>query len=116
MTEKVLETVKSMIGPSALYEGFNTDLIVHINSSLMYLAQMGVVPDGTKIDESTTWQELVGNRGDIEGIKSYLYFKARIMFDPPASQTILNAYQAEINQLEWRLMIQCDDDISKTTA
>lgn len=110
MTASVLDTIKQMIGPSVSYEEFDTDLIVHINSTLMYLAQMGVVPDGTKIvDSTTTWSDLIGDETKLEGIKSYLYFKARIMFDPPASSTILNAYNEEIKQLEWRMFITCDE-------
>lgn len=110
MTESVLNTIKTMIGPSVSYDGFNTDLIIHMNSALMYLAQMGIVSDGTKItDETTTWQDLIGEETKLEGIKSYLYFKARIMFDPPASATILNAYNEEIKQLEWRMGITCDE-------
>lgn len=110
MTESVLDTIKTMIGPSVLYDGFDTDLMVHINSTLMYLAQMGVVPDGTKItSNSNTWHDIIGDETKLEGIKSYLYFKARIMFDPPASATILTAYQEEIKQLEWRMFITCDE-------
>lgn len=109
MENSVLNTIKAMIGPSVAYSGFDTDLTVHINSSLMYLAQMGVVPDGTKIiDENTTWSDLIGDNDKLEGIKSYLYFKARIMFDPPANSTIMAAYNEEIKQLEWRMNIACD--------
>ena len=104
---KVLETIKTMIGPSAGYDAFDVDLLVHINSTLMYLAQMGVVPDGTKITASSTWSELTTN-DKLEGLKSYLYFKAKMMFDPPASSTITNAYNEEIKQLEWRLYIATD--------
>ena len=105
---KVLETIKTMVGPSIDYGAFDVDLIVHINSTLMYLAQMGVVEDGTKINSATTWSEITTDE-KLEGIKSYLYFKARIMFDPPANATILNAYQEEIKQLEWRMFITCDE-------
>lgn len=108
---KVLATIKTMIGPSADYDAFDVDLLVHINSTLMYLAQMGVVPDGTKITENTEWSSLTTDE-KLEGIKSYIYFKAKIMFDPPASSTILNAYNEEIKQLEWRLYIATDKDDS----
>ena len=106
---KVLDTIRTMIGPSVTYEGFDVDLITHINSSLMYLAQMGVVSDGTKIDQNTLWTDIIGDETKLEGIKSYLYFKVKTMFDPPASATILNAYNEEIKQLEWRMFITCDE-------
>ncbi len=103
--QTILATVKTMVGPSALYEGFDTDLLVHINSTLMYLAQMGVVPDGTTITSTSVWSDILGTETALEGIKSYLYFKARMMFDPPANATISNAWNEEIKQLEFRLMI-----------
>ena len=110
MDNSVLNTIKAMIGPSVSYSGFDTDLTIHINSSLMYLAQMGIVPDGTKItDENTTWHDIIGDNNMLEGIKSYLYFKTRIMFDPPANNAILTAYNEEIKQLEWRMGITCDE-------
>lgn len=106
----VLNTIKTMIGPSALYEGFNVDIMIHINSVFAYLAQMGVVPDGTKIDdENTTWSSVVPNLNMLEEIKSYIYFKVRLMFDPPANATIVNAWQEEIKQLEFRMFITCDE-------
>ena len=111
--EGVLETIKTMIGPAAGYDAFDVDLLVHINSTLMYLAQMGVIPDGTKITATTTWSEITTNE-NLEGIKSYIYFKARNMFDPPANSAIMNAYNEEIKQLEWRLYIETDKDDSST--
>ena len=108
--ESVLNTIKKLLGPSELcnYDGFNTDLIIHINSILMNLAQMGIVKDGTKIkDETTTWEEIVEKLDLLEGIKSYVYLKVKILFDPPASSIILSAYQEEIKQFEFRMMVAC---------
>lgn len=111
MTNSVLETIKTMIGPSASYEGFDTDIMIHINSSLAELAQLGVVDDGTKIvSSSTTWNDIIGTNPKLEEIKSWLYFKVRIMFDPPSSSTILNAFQEEIKRLEWRMFITADEE------
>lgn len=111
----VLLTIKKMIGPSELYEGFDTDLLVHLNSTLASLSQMGVVAQGTKVvDENTTWNDLIGDAQDIESIKSYMYLKTRILFDPPANATILNAYQAEIKEFEWRMYVATDKDDSST--
>lgn len=105
----VLETIKKMIGPSELYEGFNTDLLVHLNSIASTLSQMGVISPDIRIDETTTWDTLISNRDEIEGIKSYMYLKTKLLFDPPANSTILNAYQAEIKEFEWRLYVATDE-------
>lgn len=105
----VLATIKKMIGPSELYEGFNTDLLVHLNSIASTLSQMGVISPDIRIDETTTWDTLISNRDEIEGIKSYMYLKTKLLFDPPANSTILNAYQAEIKEFEWRLYVATDE-------
>ena len=104
VTNSVLNTIKQMIGPSQLYDGFDTDLIVHINSVLMILAQMAVVPEGTKItDENDIWTDLIGDRQDLEAIKSYIYIKVKMVFDPPANSTTLQAFEKQATEYEWRM-------------
>lgn len=104
MTNSVLLTIRHMIGPSELYEGFDTDLIVHINSVLMSLAQMAVVPEGTKItDENDTWSDLIGDRTDLEAIKAYIYFKVKLAFDPPANTSITQSLEKQAAEYEWRM-------------
>lgn len=104
ITNSVLNTIKKMLGPSELYEGFDTDIIVHINSVLMSLAQMAIVEEGTKItDENDIWSDVIGDRTDLEAIKSYIYIKVKMLFDPPANSTILQSLEKQAAELEWRM-------------
>lgn len=104
LSNSVLNTIKEMIGPSQFYDTYTQDLIVLINSSLMVLAQMSVVKEGTRIkDETTTWSDIVDDRADLEGIKEYIYLKVKLTFDPPASSTIQASYADRAKELEWRL-------------
>lgn len=104
VTNSVLNTIKQMIGPSQLYDGFDTDLIVHINSVLMALAQMAIVEEGTKItDENDVWTDIIGERQDLEAIKSYIYIKVKMLFDPPANSTILQSLEKQATEYEWRM-------------
>ena len=113
LSNSVLNTVKEMIGPSQGYDVFDTDLLVLINSSLNVLAQKSIVKDGTKIkDETTTWEEILEGREDLEMIKEYLVLKVKMIFDASGSATIQQAYEKRANELEW-LMYAFSDIIGK---
>ncbi len=114
MKQSILNTIKRMIGPSQFYNEFDTDLIIHINTALMILAQLGVIKDGTRIsDETTTWDEIVDGRQDLEGIKDYVYIKVKLLFDTPASSIIQSALEKNLAEIEWRLHVFSDNSEPK---
>ena len=94
---------------------FETDLIIHINSALSTLTQLGVgsekgfVVTGT----SETWSDFIGEeRSDIEMIKSYVYMKVRLMFDPPQNSFLVDSLEKQCKEFEWRANVAVD---TKTT-
>ncbi len=104
--DSILKTIRQMIGPSVSYEVFDTDLIVHINAAFSRLCQLGVGPIEipfriTGSDEC--WEDFGLPPGYQEEIKQYIYLKVKLIFDPPASSAVLNAYQETVNMLEWTL-------------
>ena len=100
----ILYSVKKQLGIDPEYVHFDPDLIICINSVLMILAQVGIVKDGTKIeDESTTWENVLEDKTNLEGIKSYTYLKVKMLFDPPQNSSIQNAINEQIREFEWRL-------------
>lgn len=100
----ILKTVRQMIGPSASYDVFDTDLIININSCLSRLCQLGVGPETPfKITGDTEeWTDFIDN-GNLEEVKQYIYLKTRLIFDPPSSGTVIGLYKEEIEKLEWLL-------------
>ena len=105
----VLGTIKTMIGPSETYEGFDLDLTTHINSILMYLVDIGAVKKGTRItSDHETWNQILEGNKNIEGIKSLIYIRCRLMFDPPANATMVKTLQDEANRLEFYILMECD--------
>ena len=102
--DSILRTVRKMIGPSASYEVFDTDLIIHINTAFSRLSQLGVGPRPPfKIHgEDETWADFMPD-GMPEEVKQYIYLKTRMIFDTPNSGTVLNALQAQIDMLEWTM-------------
>lgn len=108
--ESILKSIKKMLGIALEDEVFDGDIIMHINSVLMTLNQLGVGPDEPAFitNEMDTWEKVFGDRKDIEAIKTYIYIKVRIVFDPPTSSFVLEAMKGTANELEWRLNIQAE--------
>lgn len=104
--ESILTSVKKMLGITEEYEHFDPDIIMHINTVLTILTQMGVGPkEGlTIVDKSTTWGEFLSNKLYLESVKTYVYLKVRLIFDPPLSSAVMEAIKQSINELEWRLI------------
>lgn len=109
--ESILQSVKKM----CLIEGddtaFDMDLIIHINSTFFVLYQLGVGPDTpfSITGPSETWDEFLV-RQDIEAVKSYMYLRVRLLFDPPATATMYDAIDKQTKELEWRLNSAVDYD------
>lgn len=110
MEESILTSIKKLIGMDKDYGHFDSDLIMHINSTFMVLNQMGVGPDTCFYitGEYETWSEFLGEATNLEAVKSYVYMKTRLIFDPPTSSAHLEALKASINEFEWRLNVAAE--------
>lgn len=105
MEYSILKTIRQMIGPSASYDVFDTDLIVSINSAFSRLCQLGVGPEKpfkiTSVAE--TWDDFMPADERPDDVIQYVYLKTRMIFDTPASGTVANAFKEQIDMLEWTL-------------
>lgn len=104
-TNSILNSIKKLHGISPDDQSFDTDIIIHINSELMALTQIGVGPsNGFYIhDASSVWDDFIPDRGIVEAVKSYVYVKVRLVFDPPASPTVVEALKSSANEYVWRI-------------
>lgn len=103
--DSILTSVKKMLGITAEYTHFDADIIMHINSVFMILNQLGVGPaEGFSIGSNVeTWDEFTNDDLTIESVKSYVYLKVGLLFDPPTSSNVMEAKNRLISELEWRL-------------
>lgn len=110
MNESILNTVKKMIGFEDDYNVFDTDLIVCINAAFSTLRQIGVGPEGgfSISDASAVWEDFGASQILLDWVKQYVYLKAKNTFDPPASATIMNAYNETMKELEWRMNLAAE--------
>lgn len=106
----ILTSIKKLLGISEEYEHFDTDLIMHINSVFTILTQMGVGPsDGFSIDDKyAVWNDFIPEGSSIKAVKSYMYLKVKLLFDPPLSSAVMESTNRMISELEWRLNVAAD--------
>lgn len=110
MTESILLSIKKLLGITEDYTVYDVDLIMHINSVFLTLNQLGVGPDnGFSIkDENDTWDKII-NDSRFEAVKSYVYLKVRLLFDPPQSSAVMEAINRMISELEWRINVAAEN-------
>lgn len=117
--DSILVSIKKMLGISEDVKIFDADIIIHINSVFMILNQLGVGPSkGFSItDETSTWSEFIPNESSIEAVKSYVYLKVRLLFDPPTSSAAIESYNKMIAEFEWRInvMVETGEIVSTET-
>lgn len=110
MPESILTSTKKILGLSEDYEVFDPDIVMHINTVFSDLQQLGVGPViGFEIeDRNDLWSAFIGNDPRLNRVKTYMYMRVRMLFDPPATSFAINAMQEQIKEQEWRLMVDRD--------
>lgn len=108
--ESILTSIKKMLGITEEYEHFDTDLIMHINSVLMILTQLGVgSSDGFSIKgKEEAWTDFLPEGTQLELVKSYVYLKVKLLFDPPLGSAVVEVINRQICEFEWRLNVSVD--------
>lgn len=110
--ESILVSIKKLLGVPKEYTQFDDDIIMHINTVFLNLTQLGVGPkEGFLIeDDSAYWDDFVDTVGNaqLQAIKSYMYLKVKLLFDPPLSSAVIESTNRMISELEWRLNAAVD--------
>lgn len=114
-SDSILTSIKKLLGIDESYDVFDPDIIMHINSVFMTLSQLGVGPDeGFFIeDKNAIWSSYDSNVKLLNAVKTYIYLKVRLAFDPPTSSAAIDSINRQINESEWRINVEAET--SKTT-
>lgn len=112
----ILNGVKKNLGIDESYKAFDHDIIVAINSAFFSLRQLGVGPaEGFSIeDESVEWEAFLVSPEEVSAVRNYVYLKTRMGFDLPTTSFAIGAYESQIKELEWRLMVHSDPPVVVT--
>lgn len=108
--ESILTSIKKLLGIEEKYTQFDEDIIMHINSVFLNLTQLGVGPaEGFLIEDgSATWYDFIGDSNQLQAVKTYMYLKVKLLFDPPLSSSVIESMNRMIAELEWRLNVAVD--------
>lgn len=113
--ESILTSVKKLLQIGEEYEHYDPDIIIHINTFLTRLYQVGVGKPGFFItDKTATWDEFLIDEAKFQQAKTYVYLRVRMLFDPPQSSTATEAIKENIRELEWLLFVDADPPLSET--
>ena len=110
--KSILDTIKKMLGIEPDYKHFDIDIITNINTTFMNLQQIGVGPkNGFFItDNSTEWADYISEES-LEAVKTFIYLKVRLLFDPPTNAFLVDAMERQIKEIEWRLNVQVEGGV-----
>lgn len=108
--DKILASIKKQLGVNDSVQ-FDSQIVMVINTAISALTQIGIGPaEGFLLtDEDANWTDFIGEGPSFISAQSYIYCKSKILFDPPANQTLLNALQRQADELEWRLRTEKED-------
>lgn len=113
--ESILTSVKKLLQIGEEYEHYDQDIIIHINTYLTVLYQVGVgVPGFFIVDKTATWDQFLIDEAKFNAAKTYVYLRVRLVFDPPQSGTAVEAIKENIKELEWRLFVDADPPLTET--
>ena len=113
---QILASIKQMLGIGADYHAFDEELIVHINAAFFWLDQLGVGPGVVVLDETTLWSDIDQPESTIEALKSAVWLKTRLLFDPPNSGFVTNSMTETLKELAWRLQVEGDRQALQTAT
>ena len=108
--DSILTSVKKLLGIEEDYTHFDADIIMHINTVFMILNQLGVGPEeGFSItDKTSVWDDYITDLQNFEAVKSYMFLKVKMLFDPPTGSAVTESYNRTISELESRLSMAAD--------
>lgn len=111
MAENILKSIKENVGVYQYDDAFDSDIKLHINSAFSTLFQLGI---GEKIpyrldNTDATWEGMFSDYDDcIPFIREYTFLKVKLLFDPPSNSSVLDALKKELNEIEYRIVMQLE--------
>lgn len=108
MSDSILTSTKKILGIADDYTAFDSDIVIHINTVFTILNQLGIGPEnGYAIDDKTaTWDAFLGEDLRLNSVKTYVYLRVRLLFDPPTVSYLVESMRQQVQELEWRLNVQ----------
>ena len=110
-SESILQSIKKTLGIQPEYDVFDEEITMHINSALSNLNQLGIGPPSGFViaGPEDKWSDLLSDNAKIQNAKSYIFIKTKLVFDPPTTPHLINAYEEQLKEHEFRLTVSADE-------
>lgn len=105
----ILNDVKHTLGLLPDQNAFDSDLVIFINSVLATLTQLGVGPvEGYQITgDGEEWDDVIDDVR-LNSVKTYVFLRVKLIFDPPASGFATASMERQIEELTYRINVVVD--------
>lgn len=108
MEQSILKSTKKVlhIGPDDA--SFDLDILMHINSAFSTLTDLGVGPrEGFAVEDAAVeWKAFLSSPDDLpmlSKVKTFVFLQTRLLFDPPGTSFLLEAFDKQIQESLWRI-------------
>lgn len=110
MDESILISVKEFLNIQRDYHSFDSEIMMHINSSIFKLFDFGVVKDQKfrVTGENEKWSDLLSDEDNLEAAKEYIFINTKLIFDPPQSSFVVETLKEIAKEDAWRLTARND--------
>jgi len=110
--DNILIDIKKLIGLLEEDDSFDVDVLININNAIDTLWELGVINKPyNRVQNDTTWTQIFGNEcSQLDMIKTYIYLKTKLIFDPPLNASLLESLRENIRETEYRLNISYDPE------
>lgn len=115
ISDSILTSTKKLLGIAEEYEHFDLDIMIHINTFLTRLNQIGVGVSNFSIsDKTATWHDFLGDdETKFQQARDYVFIRTKLIFDPPQSGAANDAMKETMRELEWLLCVDADPDLEE---
>lgn len=113
MTDSILDSMKEALGVPVAQTAFDAELTLHINTVLSTLRQLGVGPaSGFAITgKDEVWADFIDPTAmpKFNDVKTYVLLRVKLIFDPPATSFVIDAYKEQVQEIAWRLNVSREE-------
>ena len=103
METSILNSTKKILGLDSDYTVFDLDVLTYINAALSVVSQLGVTEGIFIEDDGPTWDQLLVPEHQKNLIRTYVFLRVRMLFDPPTTSFLIDAMNNQLKEYEWRL-------------
>jgi len=112
LSDSILISIKQALLGSEIasdYTAFDAEIIMHINTVFNSLRILGIGKAFSISDNTSKWSDYSSNMSNIQMIKTYMFLRIKLLFDPPSNSFLTSSIEKQIKEMEWYLTVISDN-------